>query len=271
MKKNNIVAGLSLALLIITSGGWIVSNDTNQELQEIVVDKNKTIEQKSTEIANLDDVIVLKDKKLEAEQKVIEKQKDQLQKNKKAIQEKDKELKANKEKIDKLNKELKKKPKVVEKVVYKEVKVNFKEEKKGSGVAVKSEANKQVAVEKQKPTRRVTVSRSSGEKARVAVAFSMTSYIAMCDTGCTGITATGIDVRNTSTYNGHRIIAVDPTIIPLWSIVRVNTASGSFTAIALDTGGAIKGHKIDFLVRSQSEAISNGRQAVSIEIIRKGK
>lgn len=264
MKKNNIIAGLSLALIIITSGGWIVSNDTNQDLQKIVVDKNKTIEQKSTEIANLDDVIVLKDKKLEAEQKVIEKQKDQLQKN-------EKQLKANKEKIDKLNKELKKKPKVVEKVVYKEVKVNFKEEKKGSGVAVKSEAKKQVAVEKQKPTRKVTVSRSSGEKARVAVAFSMTSYIAMCDTGCTGITATGVDVRNTSTYNGHRIIAVDPTVIPLWSIVRVNTASGSFTAIALDTGGAIKGHKIDFLVRSQSEAISNGRQAVSIEIIRKGK
>src|SRR5690606_1324618 len=45
--------------------------------------------------------------------------------------------------------------------------------------------------------------------------FEATFYTAFCPTGCTGITATGIDVRNTIYYEGKRIIAVDPKVIPL--------------------------------------------------------
>lgn len=99
----------------------------------------------------------------------------------------------------------------------------------------------------------------------------MTAYIAKCKEGCTGITATGIDVRGITTYQGHRIIATDPNIIPLYSIVRIEVNGESFTAISLDTGGAIKGHIVDFLVNNTSEARKFGRKQATATILREGK
>lgn len=99
-----------------------------------------------------------------------------------------------------------------------------------------------------------------------------TFYTAFCPTGCIGITATGLDVRNTIyTADGYRIIAVDPSVIPLGSIVKVSLENGdSFTAKAEDTGGAIKGGRIDVLVASKSEARRLGRQSAKVEIKSKG-
>lgn len=98
-----------------------------------------------------------------------------------------------------------------------------------------------------------------------------TFYTPRC-AGCIGITATGLDVRNTIyTPEGHRVIAVDPSIIPLGSTVQVTLENGdSFTARAEDTGGAIKGRKIDVLVATKSEAYELGRQTASVEIIDEG-
>ena len=98
-----------------------------------------------------------------------------------------------------------------------------------------------------------------------------TFYTAFCPTGCTGITATGVDVSNTIYYEGKRIIAVDPNVIPLGSHVRVTLKDGtSFEALALDTGGAIKGNRIDVLVASRDEAYKLGRQSAKVEILRWG-
>lgn len=83
-----------------------------------------------------------------------------------------------------------------------------------------------------------------------------------------GITATGIDVRGTSTYNGMKIVAVDPNVIPLWSIIEIE---GYGTAIALDTGGMIKGNKMDILTSSNEEAMNFGRKPINITIVREGK
>lgn len=102
--------------------------------------------------------------------------------------------------------------------------------------------------------------------------YEATAYVAFCDTGCIGITASGYDVSNTIyTSDGLRIIATDPAVVPLFSIVTVTLADGTtFKAQSLDTGGAINGNRIDILVASHSEAIALGRQAVEIEIIRRG-
>lgn len=98
--------------------------------------------------------------------------------------------------------------------------------------------------------------------------FEATFYTAFCPTGCTGITATGIDVRNTIYHAGKRIIAVDPKVIPLGSTVKVTLANGnSFEAVAGDTGGAIKGRRIDVLVASRDEAYKLGRMTAKVEII----
>src|SRR5690625_4123895 len=99
--------------------------------------------------------------------------------------------------------------------------------------------------------------------------FEATFYTAFCPTGCTGITATGIDVRNTIYHEGKRIIAVDPSVIPLGSHVKVTLEDGtSFEATAQDVGGAIKGNRIDILVASRDEAYRLGRQTVKVEILK---
>ncbi|GAA0467310.1 ubiquitin-like domain-containing protein [Alkalibacillus silvisoli] len=97
--------------------------------------------------------------------------------------------------------------------------------------------------------------------------FTSTKYTANCSSGCTGQTATGVDVTNSIHYDGMRIVAVDPNVIPLYSTVEVKTPNETFTAIALDTGGAIVGNKIDILVDSQSEAMNWGFRTVQVRVI----
>ncbi len=96
------------------------------------------------------------------------------------------------------------------------------------------------------------------------VSFEATAYTAKCD-GCTGITATGKDIRNQSI--DHRVVAVDPNIIPLGSIVEIE-GYGRF--VAADTGGAIKGRKIDILHQSKKEAYQFGRRDVEVKIVKRG-
>lgn len=57
-----------------------------------------------------------------------------------------------------------------------------------------------------------------------------------------------------TTMTPYRTIAVDPRVIPLRSKVEINGK----TYIAEDTGGAIKGNRIDMCVSSHSEAYARG-------------
>lgn len=87
-----------------------------------------------------------------------------------------------------------------------------------------------------------------------------TAYTPNC-AGCSGVTATGVNVK----ANPHmKLIAVDPSVIPLGSKVWVE---GYGTAIAADTGGAIKGHKIDLLMPNNSQANSWGVRTVTIKVL----
>lgn len=61
------------------------------------------------------------------------------------------------------------------------------------------------------------------------------------------------------------IIAVDPDIIPLYSIVEIKEL-GMF--ISLDTGGAIKGNRIDVLFEDKQEAIEFGKKICDVRIIK---
>ena len=100
------------------------------------------------------------------------------------------------------------------------------------------------------------------------ITVEATFYTAYCE-GCIGITKLGYDVRQTIYINGYRVIAVDPALIPLGSIVRVELEDGqSFDAIAGDTGGAIKGARIDVLVATKAEAYQLGRQQATVTILK---
>lgn len=75
-----------------------------------------------------------------------------------------------------------------------------------------------------------------------------------------GITASG--TRATP----NRTVAVDPKVIPIGSEVIV----GEKSYIAEDTGGAIKGNKIDICVASHSEGMQKGRvYNVPVYIVKK--
>lgn len=75
------------------------------------------------------------------------------------------------------------------------------------------------------------------------------------------ITALGYNIKKNKNM---KLIAVDPAVIPLGSKVWVE---GYGEAIAGDTGGAIKGHKIDVLMSSSSKAKAWGRKTVKIKIL----
>lgn len=98
--------------------------------------------------------------------------------------------------------------------------------------------------------------------------FEASAYTADCPEGCSGVTATGLDVTGTIYHAGKRIIAVDPSVIALGSTVEIKQADGTtFEAVSLDTGGAIKGAKIDVLVANEVDAVQFGRQSVQVRVI----
>ncbi|MDQ0158439.1 G5 and 3D domain-containing protein [Alkalibacillus salilacus] len=137
---------------------------------------------------------------------------------------------------------------------------------------VEESENRVVAKGTKQPTQTAQSSSESSDVQQVSESsggfqtFTSTKYTANCS-GCSGVTATGVNVSNKTTHNGMRIIAVDPSVIPLHSRVEVKTPSGSFTAIALDTGGAINGNKIDILASSKSEAYRWGHRTVQVRVL----
>jgi len=92
------------------------------------------------------------------------------------------------------------------------------------------------------------------------ITVESTAYTADC-AGCSGVTATGINLKSN---RNAKVIAVDPSVIPLGSKVHV---PGYGTAIAADTGGAIKGNRIDVHVPSKSAAYSWGRKSVTVTVV----
>lgn|SRR5699024_2267483 len=92
------------------------------------------------------------------------------------------------------------------------------------------------------------------------VDVTATAYTAECD-GCSGVTTTGVDLNENP---DAKVIAVDPSVIPLGSEVYVE---GYGYATAADTGGAIQGNKIDLHVPSKEEANNFGVQNVKVTIV----
>lgn len=102
----------------------------------------------------------------------------------------------------------------------------------------------------------VTTSKASSKE----LVVTATAYTATCE-GCSGITSTGINLlENPDT----KVISVDPSVIPLGSKVYVE---GYGEAIAGDTGGAIKGNKIDVFIPSKQDAINFGVKQVKVTIL----
>jgi 3D (Asp-Asp-Asp) domain-containing protein/LysM repeat protein len=92
------------------------------------------------------------------------------------------------------------------------------------------------------------------------ITVKATAYTASCE-GCSGTTATGVDLNANP---DAKVIAVDPSVIPLGSKVYVE---GYGEATAADTGGAIKGNRIDVFIPSEQDAMNWGNKQVNVTII----
>ncbi|MEH6984322.1 3D domain-containing protein [Priestia megaterium] len=101
---------------------------------------------------------------------------------------------------------------------------------------------------------------SSQQASGKSMTVEATAYTANC-AGCSGTTATGVDLKANP---NQKVIAVDPSVIPLGSKVYVE---GYGEAVAADTGGAIKGNRIDVFVPSEGDAQQFGRKSVKITVM----
>ncbi|MFF5401002.1 ubiquitin-like domain-containing protein [Peribacillus butanolivorans] len=89
---------------------------------------------------------------------------------------------------------------------------------------------------------------------------SSTAYTASCK-GCSGVTSTGVDLKSNP---DAKIIAVDPSVIPMGSKVYVE---GYGYAVAADKGGAIKGNRIDVFFSSKNDAYRWGVKKVKVRVL----
>lgn len=144
-------------------------------------------------------------------------------------------------------------------------------ERKERARLAKVELDKQREIkreEKKKAQMKSKVASRGNEVNEQWIQFEATYYSAFCNTGCTGFTALGWNVSNTIYYSGHRVIAVDPNVIPLGSLVQVKTPHETFYALAGDTGGSIKNNRIDILVDSTKTAYTLGRHPVQVRMLK---
>jgi 3D (Asp-Asp-Asp) domain-containing protein len=89
--------------------------------------------------------------------------------------------------------------------------------------------------------------------------FQATAY-------CKGeTTASGVGVRT-------GIAAADPAILPVGSVVRVETPNPRYSGVwtVMDTGPAVRGRTVDLYLWSCTEALQFGRRPVRLTVLRLG-
>ena len=104
---------------------------------------------------------------------------------------------------------------------------------------------------------------------KVKTASGSVAYSRMLTVEATAYSGGGLTASGTSARVGA--IAVDPSVIPLGSRLYITSADGSSWvygyATAEDTGGAIKGNRIDLYFSSEGECQSFGRQSAIVYVL----
>lgn len=100
----------------------------------------------------------------------------------------------------------------------------------------------------------ITETGAEAEAASPAITFTATAY------SLRGRTASGSGVR-------RGIIAADRRVLPIGTRVRLDAGSYSGEYLVADTGGAVRGRKIDIWVPQTSEAMRFGRRPVRLTVL----
>lgn len=245
--KKKVVASI-LATGILVSGSSMAGVELYQQ--------NKEIEQLMKNNTKLEEKLEINLKELKGTTEVLKQTKDEFNQTKTKLLEQTERTETLGEEVQKLRIENQNKQK----------KIN-EQQKKMNEQRVSQESPRRVS-------QQASVSRGqAAENSANWVRFESTAYTSFCPTGCTGETATGIDVSQNIYYQGMRVIAVDPSVIPLWSIVDLRIDGRIERAIALDTGGVIKGRIVDYLIHTNdsSVAYAYGRKQIELRMVRYGK
>lgn len=139
--------------------------------------------------------------------------------------------------------------------VYTDMPVEMKVEKSTSAKQTATPAATPVSAPAKQTTTAVKPAAATNQ-----ITVEATAYTANC-AGCSGITKTGVNLKANP---NAKVIAVDPTVIPLGTKVHVE---GYGYATAEDIGGAIKGNRIDVFIPTQSGAVQFGRKQVKVTIL----
>ncbi|WP_068674834.1 3D domain-containing protein [Oceanobacillus sp. Castelsardo] len=148
------------------------------------------------------------------------------------------------------------------KVVVTSTDSNSSKSSTSSKPEVEEKATETSASSKPKTEQKNTVEKTTEkkvEKEKKTLTVNATAYT-LESAGGSGKTYTGIDLRKNP---NAKVIAVDPKVIPLGSVVHVE---GYGYAIAGDIGSAIKGNKIDVYVPTHQAAVNWGFRTVKITI-----
>lgn len=123
--------------------------------------------------------------------------------------------------------------------------------------ALKPEAE---ALKERAPVNAKAEAEPATSKSSKQITVKATAYTASCE-GCSGITKTGINIKENP---DAKVIAVDPSVIPLGSKVYVE---GFGKATAADIGGGIDGKEIDIFIPSEQDAIDFGVKKLKVTIL----
>jgi 3D (Asp-Asp-Asp) domain-containing protein len=121
-------------------------------------------------------------------------------------------------------------------------------ESKVSGPTAAETATRPLRVEHPAP------SVNDGDFEVAAQTYTATAY------SLRGRTASGMPV-------GRGLIAADPSVLPLGTRVRVEAGSLSGEYLVADTGGSVKGRRIDIWTPTTREALQFGRRAVKLTVL----
>ncbi|MCY7947981.1 3D domain-containing protein [Bacillus atrophaeus] len=145
-----------------------------------------------------------------------------------------------------------------------EVRLRRKLEQKKKEEAAKKSKKRQVS----KASKSKTSSRSKGEASHQSNSYNGWEKMSVEATGYSLISdelgSDGDSLTATGTQARVGIIAVDPRVIPLGSTVYIPAMGREFTAE--DTGGMIKGNKIDIYMAHGDQARQWGRRNIEIYI-----
>ena len=234
-KISIIISGVLATVIVIGGVTMLDMYKNNHLLTEELENKNK----RETELVQQ---VNLLNKEIKSKKSIID-EKDSLIKEKdstiSSLEDKNSGLEKNSQTLKKENEKLK-------------GQIDQKDKKIRQLQVAKSESPSNSSVSKPSKNN----SSSSNSSARTVKATFYTPY----DGSATGQTATGSKAKPWYT------IAVDPRVIPLGTRLTVIGPGFKFTGLAEDTGGAIKGNKIDICVPDRKTAYRLGVKNVQIII-----